>query len=91
VAAQALSRDGIDLDLAKRNPLVTILFRFEAPAIPLRDYGKESPVFPGLVNLSSRLFSEEEFSFQFKASFARVRYKWRQERGQKITRHHGAI
>lgn len=52
--------------------------------IPLRDYGKESPVFPGLVNLSSRLFGEEEFSFQFKASFARVRYKWRQERGQKL-------
>jgi hypothetical protein len=69
--------------IAKRNPELTIGFRFGWPAIPLRDSCPQNPIFPDRVNLSSRLFGEEEFSLQFKASFARVRYKWRQERGQK--------
>src|SRR6185312_5762282 len=73
---------------AERYSFLTILFRFGAAEIPLRDSFTGNPLFPGPVNFSSRLFGEEEFSLQFKASFARLRYKTRQERGQKISRHH---
>jgi len=56
------------------------LFRDGAESLSFRDGKRRKGHALHAVKQSSSFFGEEEFIFQFKAFFARVRYKRRQER-----------